>query len=114
MPVDLLFDARHIRQSGIGTYIATLLPHLETLWPSADSRSPFSPTMHTVPPVRDSTVVVFARPSGAPMYSVAEQRAWSSGTAHYSASGVLGAALSFSARAVEKAQPADPAIRHRA
>ena len=27
--VDLLFDARHIRQSGIGTYIRTQLPHLE-------------------------------------------------------------------------------------
>ena len=27
--VDLLFDARHIRQSGIGTYIRTQLPHLQ-------------------------------------------------------------------------------------
>ena len=28
-PVDLLFDARHVRQSGVGTYIRTQLPHLE-------------------------------------------------------------------------------------
>lgn len=27
--VDLLFDARHVRQSGIGTYIRTQLPHLQ-------------------------------------------------------------------------------------
>ncbi|MFZ0832576.1 MAG: glycosyltransferase family 1 protein [Mycobacterium sp.] len=76
-PVDLLFDARHIRQSGIGTYIETLLPHLEDTLAHRQLSLAILADHDTVPPVRDSTVVVLARPSGASMYSVAEQRAWS-------------------------------------
>ncbi|WP_234880317.1 glycosyltransferase family 4 protein [Mycolicibacterium litorale] len=74
--MDLLFDARHIRQSGIGTYIRTQLPHLEdaaarnglclAVLADPDSR----------PALRPSTEVIIASPSGAPMYSAAEQSAW--------------------------------------
>ncbi|WP_197378821.1 glycosyltransferase family 4 protein [Mycolicibacterium mengxianglii] len=73
---DLLFDARHIDQSGIGTYISAQVPRLEealtrqqrTLTVLADRNNP--------PPVRKSTAVVFSEPANAPMYSIQEQRAW--------------------------------------
>lgn len=75
-PVDLLFDARHVRQSGIGTYIRTQLPHLE----EAASRHGISLAVladrETVPELRPSTRVVLASPPSAAMYSPAEQLAW--------------------------------------
>ena len=73
--IDLLFDARHIRQSGIGTYIATLLPCLEETF--ADRRMSLAvlAAEHALPAVRETTTVVVERESG-PMYSLAEQRVW--------------------------------------
>jgi glycosyltransferase involved in cell wall biosynthesis len=75
-PVDLLFDARHVRQSGIGTYIRTQLPHLE----EAAARNHVSLAVladqHTLPELRPSTEVVLASPSSAVMYSPAEQLVW--------------------------------------
>ncbi len=75
-PVDLLFDARHIRQSGIGTYIRTQLPHLE----EAADRHGLSLAVlaedGTLPPLRPSTAVVAASPQAAGMYTPAEQRVW--------------------------------------
>lgn len=74
-PVDLLFDARHVRQSGIGTYIRTQLPHLE----EAAARHDISVTVladHRPPGLRPSTGVVLASPQPAPMYSLAEQLVW--------------------------------------
>lgn len=74
--VDLLFDVRHINQSGIGTYIATELPYLQdtvakyglslAVLANADSR----------PAVNESTQVVLADPPNARMYSMQEQKAW--------------------------------------
>ncbi len=78
-PVDLLFDARHIRQSGIGTYIRTLLPHLE----SKLDRRGLSLAVLTDPQtqlqLRDSTAMVFSDPGDASMYGLAEQKAWRHG-----------------------------------
>ena len=75
-PVDLLFDARHVRQSGIGTYIRTQLPHLE----EAAARHGVSLAVlgdHDIlPELRGSTGVVHASPASAPMYSPAEQLVW--------------------------------------
>jgi len=75
-PVDLLFDARHVRQSGIGTYIRTQLPHLE----EAAARHHLSLTVladhDTLPALRPSTGVVLASPASAAMYSPAEQLVW--------------------------------------
>lgn len=73
---DLLFDARHIEQSGIGTYIRVQIPRLEdvltrhglTLTVLADS--------DTVLDVGANTEVVTAQPPAAGMYSLDEQRAW--------------------------------------
>jgi glycosyltransferase involved in cell wall biosynthesis len=74
--VDLLFDARHIRQSGIGTYIRTQIPHLE----DAAARDGLSLAVladpDSLPALRPGTDVIPATPSRAPMYSVAEQSAW--------------------------------------
>lgn len=74
--MDLLFDARHIRQSGIGTYIRTQIPHLE----EAAARDGLSLAVladpDSLPALRPDTDVVPATPSHAPMYSVAEQAAW--------------------------------------
>ena len=75
-PVDLLFDARHVRQSGIGTYIRTQLPHLEE---AADRHCVSLAVLadpDTVPELRPGTRVVPASPSGAAMYSPAEQLVW--------------------------------------
>ncbi|MCV7177138.1 glycosyltransferase family 4 protein [Mycolicibacterium sphagni] len=74
--VDLLFDARHIRQSGIGTYIATLLPHLEETLARRGRSLAVLANEQTAPSLSGSTMVVLAEPDGAPMYGVAEQKAW--------------------------------------
>ncbi|MDZ4269947.1 MAG: glycosyltransferase family 1 protein [Mycobacterium sp.] len=74
--VDLLFDARHVRQSGIGTYIRTQLPHLQ----EAAARHRISLAVladpDTVPELRSSTEVVLASPPSAAMYSAGEQQVW--------------------------------------
>lgn len=74
--MDLLFDARHVRQSGIGTYIRIQLPHLE----EATARHGLSLGVladpDTVPDLRPSTRVVPASPASATMYSPAEQLVW--------------------------------------
>ncbi len=73
--IDLLFDARHIRQSGIGTYIATLLPHLEQTFAAHGLSLAVLVAEHAPPALLDSTTAVIEREM-APMYSVAEQRMW--------------------------------------
>ena len=77
--IDLLFDVRHIRQSGIGTYIGTLLPHLEDTFDRRGLSLAVLTDKETLPPLRDSTAVVFSKPSVAPMYGMAEQKAWRHG-----------------------------------
>lgn len=77
--VDLLFDARHILQSGIGTYIGLLLPYLEDIFDQRGLSLAVLADPETVPPLRDSTAVVLSDPSGAAMYGMAEQRAWRHG-----------------------------------
>jgi glycosyltransferase involved in cell wall biosynthesis len=75
-PVDLLFDARHICRSGIGTYIRTQLPHLE----EAAARHGFSVAVladrDTLPELRPSTGILLASPPQTAMYTAAEQRVW--------------------------------------
>lgn len=75
-PVDLLFDARHIRQSGIGTYIRTQLPHLEEA--AARHRVSLAVLADDVslPALRPTTRVVHASPASAAMYTAAEQAVW--------------------------------------
>lgn len=73
--VDLLFDARHIRQSGIGTYIGTLLPHLEDVFADRGMTLAVLVNEHATPSLRESSVVI-SEPEVAPMYSPAEQRSW--------------------------------------
>lgn len=73
--VDLLFDARHIRQSGIGTYIATLLPHLEETFVDRGMSLAVLVAEHAPPVLRSGTEVVVER-EPAPMYSLSEQRVW--------------------------------------
>ncbi|RAV15174.1 glycosyltransferase family 1 protein [Mycolicibacterium sp. GF69] len=73
--IDLLFDARHIRQSGIGTYIATLLPHLEQTFAAHGLSLAVLVAEHAAPNLLASTTAV-VEPEMAPMYSVAEQRVW--------------------------------------
>ena len=75
-PVDVLFDARHIRQSGIGTYIKAQLPYLEQTLAERQLSLAILSDQDTVPPVCESTRVIFSRPCGAPMYSMQEQKAW--------------------------------------
>ena len=74
--MDILFDARHVRQSGIGTYIRIQLPHLE----EATARHGLSLGVladpDTVPELEPSTAVVLASPASAAMYSPAEQWVW--------------------------------------
>lgn len=74
--VDLLFDARHIRQSGIGTYIRTQLPILER----AAARDRLSLAVladqDSVPELSPGTEVITASPSQAAMYTAAEQSVW--------------------------------------
>ncbi|BBX71559.1 glycosyltransferase family 4 protein [Mycolicibacterium psychrotolerans] len=72
--VDLLFDARHIRQSGIGTYIATLVPSLEQTFAERGLSLAVLANQHAVPDVSQDTTVIPAEP--AVMYTGAEQRVW--------------------------------------
>ncbi|MHA0286105.1 glycosyltransferase family 4 protein [Mycobacterium sp. C3-094] len=71
--VDLLFDARHIRQSGIGTYITTLLPSLEETCAERGLSLAVLVNEHAVPEVRCARIVTAAP---AAMYTVGEQRVW--------------------------------------
>jgi glycosyltransferase involved in cell wall biosynthesis len=75
-PVDLLFDARHVRQSGIGTYIRTQLPHLEEAAAGHGISLAILGDRDSLPELRPSTGVVHASPPSAAMYSPAEQQAW--------------------------------------
>lgn len=74
--VDLLFDARHILQSGIGTYIGLLLPYLEEIMERRGRSLAVLTDPDTSPQLRERTSVVFSDPSGASMYGLAEQKAW--------------------------------------
>jgi glycosyltransferase involved in cell wall biosynthesis len=74
--VDLLFDARHIRQSGIGTYISQQLPLLQERLTQHRLSLAILADPTTAPRVGENTVVIFSRPSAAPMYSIQEQKAW--------------------------------------
>jgi glycosyltransferase involved in cell wall biosynthesis len=74
--VDLLFDVRHIQQSGIGTYIGAFLPYLEETLSQRGRTLAVLADPDTVPPVREATAVVLSEPPGAAMYSVREQQAW--------------------------------------
>lgn len=74
--VDVLFDARHIRQSGIGTYIRTQLPHLERSLAQRGRSLAVLADRTTQPPVAPGTQVIVADPSDARMYTAAEQRVW--------------------------------------
>jgi len=74
--VDLLFDARHIRQSGIGTYIRIQLPSLEE---AADRHGRSLAVLvdpETTPTLSDRTAVIQTYPQGAGMYTAAEQLVW--------------------------------------
>ncbi|MGE2714634.1 glycosyltransferase family 4 protein [Mycolicibacterium litorale] len=73
--IDLLFDARHIRQSGIGTYIATLLPHLEQTFSARGLSLAVLVAEGAEPALQDSTTAIAERQI-APMYSLGEQRVW--------------------------------------
>lgn len=74
--VDLLFDVRHIDQSGIGTYMAAQVPHLEKVLGQHNRTLALLADRGNVPPVGDTTTVVYSDPPSAPMYSIAEQRVW--------------------------------------
>lgn len=74
--VDLLFDARHIRQSGIGTYIRTQLPYLEEAAARDRQTLAVLADPQAVPALRPSTELILASPAHAPMYSAAEQSVW--------------------------------------
>lgn len=73
--MDLLFDARHIRQSGIGTYIGLLLPELEETF--AERRLSLGVLVggHAAPSLR-ATTTVLREQTVSPMYTIAEQRVW--------------------------------------
>jgi glycosyltransferase involved in cell wall biosynthesis len=73
---DLLFDARHIDQSGIGTYISVQIPRLEEVLARHHRTLAVLADRRNVPTVGEGTEVVFAEPADAPMYSTDEQRAW--------------------------------------
>jgi glycosyltransferase involved in cell wall biosynthesis len=75
--VDLLFDARHIRQTGIGSYISAQLPYLEEALFQRKKSLAVLADEDAVPPVRGSTKVISSPQSAAPMYSIREQKAWS-------------------------------------
>lgn len=74
--IDLLFDVRHIDQSGIGTYIGVQIPRLEEALARQGRTLAVLADRDNVPPVGETTTVVIAEPSAAPMYSLQEQRAW--------------------------------------
>ena len=72
----MLFDARHIRQSGIGTYISTELPYIEDVLAQRRLSLAVLVDEGKVPSLRDTTRVLTSRPANAPMYSRQEQQAW--------------------------------------
>lgn len=74
--VDVLFDARHIRQSGIGTYIRTQIRHLENVSAMRGLRLAVLADRSTAPQVSEKTMLIFADPADAAMYSAGEQRVW--------------------------------------
>jgi len=73
---DLLFDARHVQQSGIGTYIRTELPHLEDAFARHGLSLAVLVDEANRPTLRETTKVVVSDPPAAPMYSRQEQKAW--------------------------------------
>jgi glycosyltransferase involved in cell wall biosynthesis len=75
-PVDLLFDARHVHQSGIGTYIRTHLPYLEDSAARHGLCLAVLAGQDSLPELRPSTDVVVASDPAASMYSAAEQSVW--------------------------------------
>lgn len=74
--VDILFDVRHINQSGIGTYIATELPYLQGTAAKFGLSLAVLANPGSEPPLREGTRVVSADPTDAPMYSLEEQKVW--------------------------------------
>ncbi|BBX17978.1 glycosyl transferase family 1 [Mycolicibacterium duvalii] len=74
--VDLLFDARHIDQSGIGTYITVQIPALEDVFARHGRTLAVLADRDYAPDVGATTSVVYSDPTNAPMYSLHEQRAW--------------------------------------
>ncbi|RZT18941.1 glycosyltransferase involved in cell wall biosynthesis [Mycobacterium sp. BK558] len=73
---DLLFDARHIRQSGIGTYVRLQLPHLEEATARHGLRLAVLADPQTAPQLQPSTDIITAQPASAAMYTPAEQQVW--------------------------------------
>ena len=73
---DLLFDARHIKQSGIGTYLRKTLGYLNDR--AAGSGLTYSALVNSgdEDAVPAGTPVTHAEPEHAGMYSAAEQKAW--------------------------------------
>lgn len=76
MRADLLFDVRHIDQSGIGTYIGAQIPALEQVLSQHGRTLAVLADRGNVPDVAADTEVVYAAPAGAAMFSLGEQRAW--------------------------------------
>lgn len=74
--IDLLFDARHIDQSGIGTYIDAQLPALEKILGRHGRTLAVLADRDNTPSVCSATSVVYSAPPTAPMYSLHEQQAW--------------------------------------
>lgn len=74
--VDLLFDIRHIDQSGIGTYIRTHLPVLEKSMNDRNLVLAVLADKTSMPAVHHNTRVILGDPPNAPMYSLREQRTW--------------------------------------
>lgn len=74
--IDVLLDARHVNQSGIGTYIRTELPTVEKTLTQQGLSLGVLVDEGKVPPLCDSTIVATAQPSNAAMYSTREQQVW--------------------------------------
>lgn len=74
--IDLLLDARHINQSGIGTYIRTELPTVEKTLTDHGLSLAVLADEGKAPPLSDRTKVVWAQPANAAMYSPGEQQVW--------------------------------------
>ena len=74
--VDLLFDARHIRQSGIGTYIGKQIPLLQEKMAECQLYLAILVDRENAPKVDSRTHLIYSRPAGARMYSLDEQKCW--------------------------------------
>ncbi|GAT11182.1 glycosyltransferase family 4 protein [Mycolicibacterium novocastrense] len=74
--VDLLFDARHIEQSGIGTYISKQIPMLQEHFATRGLSLAILGNSDDFADLAPTTTLVRSQPGDAPMYSVQEQRAW--------------------------------------